>query len=728
MLEKIGIWILTKMVPAFLKEYWGWLKKKYQESKNASHDYPKHYQERHGQLKISCLEMQAPISLEKVYVAVHLLDQENAIQYGSLENIEREFRERTNTDSESSSDERQYGMIVANDEQYLMVLGGPGVGKSTFLRKVGLEALKRKNGNFQHECIPVFLELKRFTENSIDIEALITHEFKVCGYPYPEQMTKTTLESDKLLLLLDGLDEVPRVNVDNVVSKIGDFVNQYGQNRFIASCRKAENVGGFIQFTNVEVADFDDSQIKRYIDNWFTSTSNESTQQLDSKITTADLCWGMLNATEHRTTKELVRNPLLLTLLCVAYDKSQNFPLNRADLYKRVLNIFLEEWADEKRVRRDSLVSQYLNVSDEEYMLSEIAAKNFEADRLLFKEKELVDQIKEFSELNSIPLSNVDAHKVLESITVEQGFFVERLSGVYSFLHSTFHEYLTANYFVSTQSIQKLVTEHLHDKRWRKVFLFAGELMPEADSLLLEMEIETTKTINTDGLKVLFQWAKRITNRSDIQGNRIAKPTFAVRQFFALWILNKICEIVKNIRNRYPHLNLDHSPHRYQSREQDQGREGDRHGYTVSFGIYDKLHKCLDQERDRDLYLDLSIYRKLHADLYQHRHLDRDLIFYLNQALHGECSHDFYRSLDIYYPLHQNLHHDIYEALHRDYNQDFKLYIYVYLYLYQDLEPFWNQNFNLTLVLCHWLFGGYNFLSLMRASCMVNRQLTVARC
>ena len=42
-------------------------------------------------------------------------------------------------------------------EQYLMLLGGPGVGKSTFLRKVGLEALKGENRNFEHECIPVFL-------------------------------------------------------------------------------------------------------------------------------------------------------------------------------------------------------------------------------------------------------------------------------------------------------------------------------------------------------------------------------------------------------------------------------------------------------------------------------------------------------------------------------------------------------------------------------------------
>ena len=33
-----------------------------------------------------------------------------------------------------------------------------------------------------------------------------------------------------------------------------------------------------------------------------------------------------------------------------------------------------------------------------------------------------------------------------------------------------------------------------------------------------------------------------------------------------------------------------------------------------------------------------------------------------------------------------------------------------------------------SLVLCHWLSDGYNLLSLIRASCVVNRHLTVARC
>ena len=39
-----------------------------------------------------------------------------------------------------------------------------------------------------------------------------------------------------------------------------------------------------------------------------------------------------------------------------------------------------------------------------------------------------------------------------------------------------------------------------------------------------------------------------------------------------------------------------------------------------------------------------------------------------------------------------------------------------------------DQWFNFRLVLCHRLSDGYNLLSLMRASCVLNRHFTVARC
>ncbi|MEQ8757880.1 MAG: hypothetical protein RID09_30790 [Coleofasciculus sp. G1-WW12-02] len=77
-----------------------------------------------------------------------------------------------------------------------MVLGSPGAGKSTFLRRMGLEALKGKKGQFKHACIPVLIELKVFNQGDIDIEHKIAEEFRICGFPsHHPHFSQTNLRS-----------------------------------------------------------------------------------------------------------------------------------------------------------------------------------------------------------------------------------------------------------------------------------------------------------------------------------------------------------------------------------------------------------------------------------------------------------------------------------------------------------------------------------------------------
>lgn len=676
MLKTIAIGILTGILTMVVfwifKVPWKWVKRRYQKSKNAAHNYEKHYREHHDKLKAYCVGMKTSLSLDDIYVEVKFLDQNIVSKYGLLEDAEGAFQGANERLVGSNSDERPDGMRVASDEQYLMVLGDPGVGKSTFLRKVGLEAVKGKDGNFQHECTPVFLQLKRFTENSIDIEALITHEFKVCGYPYPEQMTKTILESDKLLLLLDGLDEVPGENVNNVVDKIGDFVNQYRQSRFVISSRIAVNIDASAQFTTVKISDFDDRQVEKYINNWFASMPNP--QQVDEWMKKpAGQCWETLNAPKYQAIKTLTRNPLLLTMLCDFYSKYQNFPKNRTTLYQQALDTFLEKWPAEKYINRDTPSRRYFDVLDQEHLLSEIAAKNFEENCFLVKENKLIDQIRGFSEKSSIKLSKSGARKILKAITVEQWFFTEGANGVYSFSHLTFQEYLTANYFVSTQSIQQLVAEHLHDERWREVFLFTAELLPEADDLLVAMEAKATKCVGTDRLKILFGWAIRITNTSDRRYDKIAKRIFAIRQYFSLWLLNETYKAVKNQVTQHldPNQNLD----------QDHFLD-------------------LYVDRDLDSYL-YRKYRKDYQDLYQRRkyyryqELDSYLDFYLNLNLY--IGHKLAWGLNQYlgYNLDKELdsEHYCYKELSRYFNYYQRINNYLDPYFHQDPYQYMDTNF-----------------------------------
>ena len=486
---------------------------------NASKQYEQNYEERHGILKV--LGMREPVKLESVYTAVQFLNDVAIGDFLSIQDLEKVYRQGNARKFNSQDSQKQPGIEVANKKQYLMVLGGPGAGKSTFLRKMGLEALKVKKGGFKHSCIPVFIELKGFTSSEINIEKFIIEEFRICNFPDPEKFTAKALEKGKLLISLDGLDEVPSQNLNETINQIQNFVDKYDQNRFIASCRTAAYRGNFRRFSDVAMADFDDEQIQQFINNWFQ-------KEEDKQAKTGDKCWELLQKPENQAAKELAHTPLLLTFLCLVYDRSQNFPNNRSVLYKNALRILLEEWAAEKRILRDEIY-QGLHTELEEVLLSKIAYTGFASNRLFFSQSEIVDQIKTFLAGNLNAPQHLNGEAVLNAIAIQQGILVERARDVFSFSHLTLQEYLTAQYIYDNRLIEKLVTEHLTDKRWKEVFLLvAGVMRGGADDLLLLMEKEVQKYINTPKLQALLNWAEAVTVGSQGDYKPVGKRAVAI--------------------------------------------------------------------------------------------------------------------------------------------------------------------------------------------------------
>ena len=153
--------------------------------------------------------MKERLLLDEIYTAVKLLDENSIRFFTGLDALEETYRAKGKRSFGTNDSGRKDGMNVANAEQYLMVLGGPGIGKSTFLRKIGLETLK-KNGQIHHPCIPVLIELKDFRNDTINLKEKIIDEFLTCGFPEASTFTEASLSQGKLLVLLDGLDEVPR--------------------------------------------------------------------------------------------------------------------------------------------------------------------------------------------------------------------------------------------------------------------------------------------------------------------------------------------------------------------------------------------------------------------------------------------------------------------------------------------------------------------------------------
>jgi hypothetical protein len=482
----------------------------------AAEQYIINYYKRHNKLQV--LGMQQPVELDNIYTAVQFLSPEQVWQLVDIKDLEEIYRQTGKRGLQYRNTDKKEGIKVAKKEQYLMVLGAPGAGKSTFLRKIGLEALR--NRSYQHKIIPVFIELKQFTSPEINLEQVINRSFQEVQFPASADFTTKALQQGKLLILLDGLDEIPSKNLDLAVEQIQAFVKQHQKNRFIVSCRTAAYNSTFPNFYPVLIADFDDSQIQQFINNWFAT-------ELDKQATTASQCWELINSPEYLATKEICRTPLLLTFICLVYEAEQYLPKNRATLYGEALDILLKKWAGEKKINKNT-IARDLGSDLEKVILTEIAYRSFVENRLFFTRTEIIEKIQQFLTNNANAPKNLAAEVVLDAMAIEQGILVERARNAFSFSHLTLQEYLTAQYIYDHDQIEQLAREYLTNKRWKEVFLLvAGLIRSGAEKLLLQMDKQVQKLIISPKLIALLNWAEQVTAGSEGNFKPVAKRAIA---------------------------------------------------------------------------------------------------------------------------------------------------------------------------------------------------------
>lgn len=463
-------------------------------------DYKSHYQRRYGEIKV--LSMGAPISLDQIYTKVRLIEAHVYARDFDLvkheENFKRRIRYRTLSDAIFDSFE------VVDKYPKLNVLGAPGSGKSTLLKKIGLTILTDENfiaGHNSNISLPVLIELKRFRKGVIDLKLEIQKEFENAGFPEGLEFVEHTLKSGKLLVLLDGLDEVPKSMLDGAITAIRDFSDKYPTNRFITSCRTAFYKNFLHGFADIEIADFDNDQIKIFAGNWF---SKKEDLLSGTVLHFTNLLFNPVNA----ATLELARTPLLLTFLCLSYDEGQQLPINRSSLYRRALSILLERWAAEKRIHNEEIY-QNLNSDIEIEMLSEIAAHFYQKEQTMFYADELKEQIRLFLE-HTLDIRLPPVSRILEAIEIQQGLFVQRATEIYSFSHLTIQEYLTAFYYYSAAKMPQLISSHIFNEKWREVFLLQAGMPRSEDMLKLMIDYLKRYSREQPVLREAIDWVNRI--------------------------------------------------------------------------------------------------------------------------------------------------------------------------------------------------------------------------
>jgi len=473
-----------------------------------------------GTMKV--LDMQHPIKLtgeNGIYTDVNIL--RGLTRNRSAEDVSQGSQNQQILDNPLGSDnegERLPGLEVVRKHPRLLVLGKPGAGKTTFLKYLAMQCIA---GKFQRNKVPFFVNLRDFAidnkkRNFVQYLAgsLPSDRMQPSDGRNPVEIVELLLQKGRCLILLDGLDELVKARDDHVINEIEPAALKYDLNQFVITCRIAAKDYVFKKFTEVEVADFDDVQVRIFAKNWFRVRFNsQGANSFEQRLQRFEQ-----RLQEDKSIRELASNPLLLTLMCFVFSEHGDFPKRRADLYEQGVNILLRRWDASRNIDRDALYRD-LDVQRREDLLSFVAFQTFSRGELILRKWRIKNYISDFlvNLRNLGPrIQRADSEAVLRSIEAQHGLLVERAMGVYSFSHLTLQEYFVARKINftnqptrQTELIELLVT-NFSNPQWREVLLLMMEMLSNASHLLLKIKEEIDSQIARDPqLQSFLQWVCR---------------------------------------------------------------------------------------------------------------------------------------------------------------------------------------------------------------------------
>ncbi len=481
-----------------------------------------------------------PIMIENIFVDAYVLDRPTAFQRFNIRELQSRPLERESLWLERK---RLPALRLAIKEKRLFILGKPGSGKTTFLKYMTLLAC---NGKITKT--PIFVSLKEWGDwqdtrdtawiiehksetfknsqnnkptTAFELIPFIVEQFKICGFPEETRNSKGTtsksnargatdfvyrlLNKGDAIVFFDGLDEVVQDDEkrNRMISALATFAKSYPQIQIFVTCRIAATEYFFDQFTYLEIADFNENQIKVFVSKWY--KNNPASEKR---------FWNEFKKAENEGLEELAKTPLLLAMLCLTFDETLSFPTRRVDLYKDAFDALLKKWDTTRGIQRDE-VYRKLSPRRKEQLLARLAAQNFETGTYFISKDLLSGQISDYlKQLPNIDIDDIPAgDEILRAIEARHGILVECAHNIYSFSHLTFQEYLTARYVIEHAidgALQRLIANHLDDRRWKEVFLLTVSLLDNAD-FFFEYSISiATKTIQSIGnpIDTLFEWTK----------------------------------------------------------------------------------------------------------------------------------------------------------------------------------------------------------------------------
>lgn len=317
---------------------------------------------------------------------------------------------------------------------HILITGTGGIGKSTLMKHLFLNSID------VGYCLPLLIELRGFNRKLKENSSL-----KLVDYLYDDIATKRfdtekeyfiyALKSGKVLLLLDGFDELDENTSIYIESEIKDFSLNFSECPVILSSRPSNEFIGWSDFIEANALPLTKDKALSLINKLEIEDQilkERFIEELDESL--------------YVKYKSFASIPLLLIIMLITYEMNATIPDNLNDFYDMAfLALFQSHDASKSGYRRD--IQSKLSHEEFKEIFSYIAFNSYYNGEYQFTEAKLLEYIER--SLNKFD-KKVGAQDYLKDLDKSVCMII-REGLMLKFTHRSFQEYFAA-VFMSKQS------------------------------------------------------------------------------------------------------------------------------------------------------------------------------------------------------------------------------------------------------------------------------------
>lgn len=338
----------------------------------------------------------------------------------------------------------------------IVILGDPGAGKTTSLKRLALDAFKLVSRS-QESRTPILIRLRDLSESSVLATILSTLGVSI---HFDEELSKEPISKEtkdattlrvigqclrnlNAIVLVDGLDEVPLKDRRGIVKDLRDLILHSKGYQVVVTCRVADFVYNFENSTTLAIEPLSTEQIRSFATKWLGQKEGEDLLQ-------------KINSTPYGGSEVL---PLTLAHLCAIYERSGTVPEKPRTVYRKIVRLLLEEWDEQRSIRRESRYASF-DIDRKEDFLKALALRlTLISSGSSFTPADLKQAYYDIYDQFGLPKAEVK--KVIQEIESHSGLIIETGFEAYEFAHKSIQEYLSAEYILKLPRLPRELTLRL---------------------------------------------------------------------------------------------------------------------------------------------------------------------------------------------------------------------------------------------------------------------------